>query len=67
MKDYLWNIFVAFDRFCNAILAGNPKETISTRLARLRNKGNDLGELGCKVLDTIDNDHCDEAIKTDEA
>jgi len=62
---YFWNVLVAFDRLVNTILLGDPKETISTRLAKLRDKGNKLGEVGCDILDTIDDNHCDEAKKTD--
>jgi len=65
MARYFWNVLVAFDRLVNAILLGDPKETISTRLAKLRDKGNKLGKLGCSILDSIDTNHCNEAKKTD--
>lgn len=34
MKDYLRNVFIAIDQLFNAILFGDPDETISSRLGK---------------------------------
>jgi hypothetical protein len=39
MPRYLWNVLIGFDIFANAILGGNPRETISSRIGRyMRNE-----------------------------
>lgn len=35
MKNYIWNLLIAFDQQCNALLGGSPDETISARCARI--------------------------------
>jgi hypothetical protein len=49
--------------------AGNPHNTISQRLAQMRNKGSKVGCYGCKALTWISNkifqvpgDHCTNAL-----
>lgn len=34
VKRYIWNIFIGIDGLCNAILGGDPQETISSRLGK---------------------------------
>lgn len=36
MKRWFWNTLIALDQFGNAIANGNPDETISSRLGRLK-------------------------------
>lgn len=59
---YLARVFVALDDLLNAILGGHPKETISSRAAKDRNRGRIIGCYLCKILDWIDKDHCDKAL-----
>lgn len=66
MKRYLFNILVALDQLGNALLNGDPDETISSRLAKLNRKGNKVGVIGCKVLDVFDKGHCERVIELDE-
>jgi hypothetical protein len=39
MAGYLKNLLIATDQFCNALLNGNPDETLSSRAYKLRRKG----------------------------
>jgi hypothetical protein len=66
MKRYMFNILIAFDQLGNALLAGDPDETISSRLAKLNRKGNQVGVIGCKILDKFDKGHCERSIEKDE-
>ena len=65
---YFWNILIAIDQLGNAILGGDPDETISSRMGKMiRNKTATPLEHGlCDVLDVIDKDHCEESIEEDE-
>lgn len=38
-KQYFWNLLIAADQFANTVLAGDPDETISARVARNRTRG----------------------------
>lgn len=69
LKKYFINIVIAIDQLCNAILGGDPDETISSRLGKVvaRNaESNNLAWLICYVLDWIDPGHCRDAIEKDE-
>jgi hypothetical protein len=65
MKNYLWNIMVGVDQLFNAIMGGNPRETICSRIAkRIKQKKAFLIErLFCKLLDMIDKNHCERSIQ----
>lgn len=66
MKNYIWNVLIAFDHFCNAILLGNPDETISSRMGRsLAKKDCPICNFLCKLLNLIQKDHCIKAIAND--
>lgn len=58
---YGWNLLIAFDQLLNAILGGNPDETLSHRAKRARDAGRRWGCVLCRVLDLFDRDHCDKA------
>lgn len=34
VKKYIYNILIGIDQLCNAILGGDPDETISSRLGK---------------------------------
>lgn len=63
---YFWNILIALDQLANAILAGDPDETISSRAAKAANKGQTWGCVLCRVLDVFDRDHCKKNVEGDE-
>ena len=68
MVRYAWAVFtsparalviaVAFDRMANAALNGDGTETISSRAARARDDQHPWACVLCRVLDWLDNDHC---------
>lgn len=64
LTTYIWNILISFDQVLNAIFGGYPDETISLRAARARNQGETWGCLLCKFLDWIDEDHCDDSLRS---
>lgn len=69
LKKYFWNVVIAVDQLVNAILGGDPDETISSRLGKVvaRNAdSNNLAWLICYMLDWIDPGHCQKAIEKDE-
>ena len=62
---YIWNILIALDQLVNALCFGSPDETISSRVGKIRHK-NKGADVLCDVLDTIDENHCEESIEWDE-
>lgn len=69
IKRWFWNVLIAFDQLGNAILGGDPDETLSSRLGKVvaRNADkNNLAWLICWALDKIDPDHCQKSIEADE-
>ena len=50
---YLRNVLIAIDQLVNAILGGDPDETISSRVAKHRGHG-DFGDYASQALDAID-------------
>lgn len=71
MKRYFWNLFIAYDQFCNAICGGDPDETISSRMGKWachQEKGIKyyIGSGICFILNFIDKDHCSKSVEKDE-
>jgi hypothetical protein len=69
---YLKNLLIAIDQLGNALWAGSPDETISSRIGKLRRmerSGKPMRwgprVLG-KLLNKIDPGHCEDAIEEDE-
>lgn len=61
-----WRLAVAHDQLANAAFNGNEDETISSRAGKARRAGRRWGCVLCKLLDAIDNDHCERSIENDE-
>lgn len=61
---YFLNVYTGFDRFVNALLAGDPAETISSRLGKAlhRSRRPVWARALCWALDKIDPGHCEESI-----
>jgi len=55
MTKYIMNIAVALSQLLNAVLGGNPKETLTARLSR---SDAWYAKLICKFLGWIDPGHC---------
>ncbi len=63
IERYIKNVFLGFDLFVNAVLAGDPRETISSRIGKKTARGEcKLCKFICKYLDKIDSRHCDNSI-----
>ena len=68
MRQYVLNVLVAFDQFCNALTGGDPMQTISYRSAMAAATGKKWGCILCKFLGMIQKDHCKRTeISTDRA
>ena len=73
LKRYLWNILIALDQVGNALLAGDPDETISSRIGKVK-RGHGgripwkrpLLKLADWALDQVDKDHTLESIDDTE-
>lgn len=66
VRRYLVNVLLGFDQLGNALLAGDPDETISSRAAKARAKRKAWGCVLCALLDGLDRDHCDRSLERDE-
>lgn len=69
MKRYFWNLLIALDQFGNAILAGDPDETISSRAYKhVEAKGRDtkINYYLLRILEWIDPGHGEKSVERDE-
>lgn len=69
MCRYFLNVLIAIDQLLNALLAGDPDETISSRMGKYVARGRGfIPCVLCKLLDIIfrEKDHCKNSIETDE-
>lgn len=58
-EQYLRNLLYCLDLSINCVfLFGDPKETISSRMAKRARDGRRLSRLGCRFLDLFDPGHC---------
>ena len=61
---WFWNILIALDQLGNAVLGGDPDETISSRA--VKNRHTLIWGLLVKILDTLDPGHSARSIEEDE-
>lgn len=66
MKRYFWSLLIALDQLLNAVMGGQPDETISSRCAKLWLEGDGFGCFMCKILDFFQKNHCRKVIELDE-
>lgn len=67
MTAYLWNLLVALDQLINALLGGDPDETLSSRMGKAVRANRCWACKGiCRLLHLIDKDHCQKTIEPDE-
>ena len=59
---YLHTIAVALSIMINAFLGGAPTETLSYRAACAREEKKRWGCVLCRVMDSIDLNHCDKTL-----
>ncbi len=63
IKQYLYNLLYALDTDSNAVLGGDPRETISSRLGKVvKEKDSAWAYYACRVLSWFDHAHCMGAI-----
>lgn len=60
---YILNILIAIDQLFNASFAGNPDETISSRLGKCAKW---ICKAICRILDFFEKDHCVKSIENIE-
>jgi len=61
---YFWNVLRWLDCGLNClVLLGAYNETLSCRAAKARNNQRKWGCVLCKILDSINTNHCDTALK----
>ena len=67
MKQYIWNLLISIDQLCNTILAGDPDETMSSRMGKhlAKHEKCPVCTFLCKLLNMIQKDHCVKAIEKD--
>ncbi|MFH2011696.1 MAG: hypothetical protein ABIJ37_03175 [Pseudomonadota bacterium] len=73
MGKWLFNILLSIDQFGNTLFGGDPDETISSRLGKMKKKHGGkipwyrpLSKIIDYGLDTIDPNHSIDAIEEDE-
>jgi hypothetical protein len=64
--SYFRRLFVAADQFVNVLFGGDEDETVSSRVAKDRDRGRIVGCVLCRFLDLFDPNHCDKALERDE-
>lgn len=63
--QYIWNLLIAIDQLANAILLGDPRETISSRADKAMREGKAWGCILCKLLAKIQKNHCQDSLEPD--
>lgn len=65
LKLYFKNLLISIDQFFNTLFGGSPDETISSRVFRYKDS-NVVARVTCKVLDTIDPNHCEDSLEPED-
>lgn len=63
MKKYFWNILIGLDQFSNAMLGGDPAETISSRSDKAMREGKRWGCILCRFLSLFQKNHCQKSVE----
>jgi len=67
LKTYLFNLLISVDQLANTVAAGNPDETISSRMGKAIREGRCVGcYITCRILHMFDKEHCLKSIEDDE-
>lgn len=66
VKLYAYNFLIAIDQLGNALIGGDPQETVSSRAGKLTEKKVAWACYLCMALDKLDPRHCDTARNTQE-
>ncbi len=60
---YLKNLLISIDQFFNALLGGDPDETLSSRFGKCNSK---ICLFICMILHKLDKEHCKKSMEIDE-
>jgi len=60
------NQLIALDQAFNALLGGDPDETLSSRAGKAQKDGKRWGCVLCGALDWFDDQHCEKSVEADE-
>ena len=68
---YFWNVLIAIDQLFNALLLGDPDETMSSRFGKWKSLPQTdwrwkVGYYMCRALHWIDKEHCLKSKEDDE-
>lgn len=68
---YFLNVLIAVDQFFNAVFAGDPDETMSSRFGKWLSLPHNtwkwkIAYAICRILHVLDKDHCTDHIESDE-
>mgnify|MGYP000232193139 CR=1 FL=1 len=72
LRAYAFNLFVSVDILANAIIGGDPGETVSSRAGKGKLKGQPVHTFLSRVIDLIfemlfsQEDHCVNSVQHDE-
>jgi len=65
--QYAWNVGLAFDRFANAVLGGDPEWSLSERMGQAIREDKCVGCYWiCRALSLLDHRHCQRAYDPDK-
>lgn len=62
MLKWLHSVGIALDIMINAIIGGEPGDTLSYRFAKKQRKGHRVGCVLCRLLDLVDRRHCQKSL-----
>lgn len=66
LKRYTFNVLIGVDQLVNALLGGDPDETLSSRMAKARKHGCKPCYYICRMLHWFDPNHCKNEREDDE-
>lgn len=65
LKTYGWNVLISIDQLFNAVLGGDPDETLSSRMGKRTREDCSVCYWICRGLHLIDPNHCADAVERD--
>jgi len=65
MKRYFFNILIWLDQGSNAVLGGDPDETLSSRFGKAKDRCR-VCRWACWLLDRLNPDHCAKSLEPDQ-
>jgi len=65
LKKYVMNVLVSISQMANALLGGDPDETLSSRMGK-KLRTSLVAYWVCRFLSLFDKRHCERAVEADE-